>query len=274
MGRATLRVEKLLAMDSGTGAEPIAGEATQEPAFGLPAVWIEPERRADAEMAGYTVIEPIAGLITHLTEIARRHAHEILSREDTQALLDHLKERAPTVVNELVPGLLSAGAVQAVLQNLLAEGVPILDLATILEALSDKATQVKDPEVLTEFVRQALARTVCSAHLSPDGKLHAIYLEADVEQRLLGYLGQGDGGGAPLHPSYTRELLERIGKAVTEAYGHGLEPVVLVPATLRRHLAALVAPTLRGVAVLSYNEVLPTIDVEAITAVGMSENDR
>jgi len=271
VGRGQLRVGKLLAMDPGSGADPLRGEATREPAFGLPAVWIEPSRKAEAEMVGYTVIEPAAVLVTHLTELIKRHADEILSREDATALLDHLKQRAPTVVNEVVPGLLQVGVVQAVLENLLREGVPILDLATILEALGDKASHTKDPEVLTEFVRQALARTVCSQRLSADGKLHAVYLDTDVEQRLLQFLGQGDGAGAPLDPSYTRELLERIGKAVTDAYGRGLEPAVLVPATLRRHLAALIAPTLRGVAVLSYNEVLPTLDVEPVAAVSMED---
>ena len=271
VGRATLRIDKLLAMDSGAGADPVRGEKTSEPAFGLPAVWIEPERRSEAEMAGYTVIEPVAVLITHLTEIIKRHSDEILSREDAQALLEHLKQRAPTVVAELVPGLLTVGAVQTVLQNLLREGVPVLDLATVLEALGDRAAQVKDPDVLTEFVRQALARAICSAHVGADGKLHAIYLDPDVEQRLLAVVGQGDPSQAPVDPSYTRTLLERIGKAVTEAYGRGLDPVVLAPATLRRHLAALIAPTLRGVAVLSFNEVLPTIDVDAVAAVGMDD---
>ncbi|MFW6161761.1 MAG: flagellar biosynthesis protein FlhA [Planctomycetota bacterium] len=271
MGQGQLRVDRLLAMDSGAGADPIEGEATREPAFGLPAVWIEPSRRAEAEMAGYTVIEPIAVLITHLTELIKRHAHEVLSREDVQGLLDHLKQRAPTVVNELQPNGIHVGIVQAVLENLLREGVPILDLATILETLCDKAGQTKDPDILAEFARQALARTVCSGHVSPEGKLHAIYLEPDVEQRLAQFIGQGDGGGAPLDPAYTNELLQRIGRAVAEAYGRGQEPVVLVPATLRRHLAALVAPTLRGVAVLSYNEVLPTLDVEPVAAVSMAD---
>ncbi len=270
VGTGQLRVGKLLAMDSGAGADRIQGEATREPAFGLPAVWVAPSQRAEAELAGYTVIEPIAVLITHITELIKRHPDEILGREDVQALLDQLKRRAPTVVNELVPGLLPVGTVQAVLANLLREGVPILDLATILEALSDKASQVKDPDLLTEFVRQALARAVCAGRLSRDGKLHAVYIDADVEQRLAQFVGQGGAAAAPLDPGYTRELLERIAKAVGEAYGRGLEPVVLAQAPLRRHLAALLAPTLRGVAVLSYQEVLPTLDVEPLAAITMA----
>ncbi|MFP4058107.1 MAG: flagellar biosynthesis protein FlhA [Candidatus Brocadiia bacterium] len=272
VGRAQLRVDRLLAMDSGAGAQPIEGEKTTEPAFGLPAVWIAPHQRQMAEMAGYTVIEPAAVLVTHLSEVVKGHAHEILSREDAQALLDNLKERAPTVVNELVPGLLPLGAVQSVLENLLREGVPILDLTTVLETLADRANQTKDPDVLTEFVRQSLARTICSQHVDAEGKLHAIYLDGEIEQRLAQALGGGEGAGqAALDPAYTRTLIERIGKAVTEAYGRGLSPVVLTAAPLRRHVQALVGPTLRGVAVLSYNEVLPTLDVEVAATVSLRE---
>jgi len=271
VGRAQLRLGQLLAMDSGTGAGPIDGEPTTEPAFGLPARWLPPERRSEAEMAGYTVIEPAAVLITHLSEIIKTHAHEILGREDVQGLLDGLKERAPTVVKELVPALLPVGTVQAVLQNLLRERVPILDLPTILEALSDRATQVKDPGVLTEFARQSLARAICSQHLGPDGKLHAIYLDSELEQRLLQSAGaQADGTPAtPLDPDTTRSLIERIGKAATEAYGRGLVPVVLTSSALRRHLGALLAPTLRGLSTIAYNEVLPTIDVEPLASIDM-----
>jgi len=270
VGRGQLRVGGLMAMDSGAGAEPIDGEKTAEPAFGLPALWIEPERRHEAESAGYTVIEPAAVLITHLTEIIKRHADEIPSRDDVQALLDHLKQRSPTVVNELVPGLLTVGGVQAVLENLLREGVPVLDLATILETLADHAHQVKDPDILTEYVRQALARTLCTPRLGRDGKLHAICLESEIEQRLAQAVGgKGGDGQIPLEPTYTRTLLERIAKAYTQASNRGVEPVVLTSAPLRRHLRALVGPALRGVAVLSYNEILPTIDLDIVATVGM-----
>ena len=272
IGQGQLRIGKLMAMDSGAGADPIEGETTTEPAFGLPALWIEPERRSEAEMAGYTVIEPVAVLITHLSELVKTNAYELLTREDTQALLDHLKERAPTVVKELVPGLLPVGVVQAVLQSLLHERVPILDLATILETLADHATQTKDPAILTEFARQSLARTICSSHLGRDGKLHAIYLDTQAEQRLLKSFTQADGAAqAPLDPGYTQALIQRIGKAVTDAYGHGLDPVVLTSSALRRHLSALVASALRGVSVVAYNEVLPTIDVDVVATVDANQ---
>ncbi len=273
VGRGTLRVEKLLAMDSGTGAQPLEGERTTEPAFGLPAVWIEPQRREEAELAGYTVIEPAAVLITHLTEIIKRHAHEILSREDVQALLDNLKQRAPTVVNELVPNLMTVGGVQAVLQNLLREQVPILDLATILETLADNAQQVKDPAVLTELVRQSLARTICSKHIGPDGKLHAVCFDPAIEQRLMQAFG-GKEGGMPLEPAFTRALLENVSKAITTAYGRGLDPVVLTPAAIRRHVRGLIGPTFHGVSVISYNEVLPTVDVEVVATVTLGQKEQ
>ena len=273
VGRAQLRVDRLLAMESAGGASPVPGEATREPAFGLPALWIVPERREEAEIAGYTVIEPAAVLVTHLSEILKNHADEILGREDVQALLTHLKARAPTVVNELVPNLMPLGAVQAVLENLLRERVPILDLATILETLADRCGQVKDPEVLTELVRQSLSRTICSQHLGPDGRLHAIYLDPEVEQRLLQAIGAADGAQVAVEPTYTRTLLEKIGKAVTDAYARGSDPVVLTSSALRRHLRALIAPTLRGVAVLAFNEVLPTLDVELVGTVSMRERE-
>ena len=271
VGRALLRVDRLLAMESAGGAAPVPGERTREPAFGLPALWIVPERREEAELAGYTVIEPAAVLVTHLSEVLKSHADEILGREDVQALLNYLKGRAPTVVNELVPGLMPVGGVQAVLENLLRERVPVLDLATILETLADRCGQVKDPELLTELVRQSLSRTICSQHVGPDGKLHVIYLDPEVEQRLLQAIGSTDGGHVAIEPTYTRTLLERIGKAVTDAYARGVEPVVLTSTALRRHLRALIAPTLRGVAVLAFNEVLPTLDVELVGTVSMRE---
>ena len=274
VGRMRLRLDKLLAVDFGAGTDPVPGERTTEPAYGLPALWVDLEQQDLAEMAGYTVITPATALVTHLSEVIKRHADEILGREDVQELLKHLREKqAPTVVNELVPNLMTVGGVQAVLENLLREGVPILDLAAILEALSDKAAQVKDPDVLTELVRQRLARTLCSQYLGSDGRLHAIYLDGEVEQRLLQSVGHADAGAAvPLEPAYTRTLLERTGAAVVEARGRGLDPVLLTSPLLRRHLWTIVAPTLPGVPVLSYNEILRSVDVEVAATVGMRDD--
>jgi len=168
---------------------------------------------------------------------------------------------------------MTVGGVQAVLQNLLREQVPILDLATILETLADNAQQVKDPAVLTELVRQNLARTICSRHIGPDGKLHAVCFDPAIEQRLMQAFASKEGG-MPLEPAFTRALLENVSKAITTAYGRGLDPVVLTPAAIRRHVRSLIGPTFHGVSVVSYNEVLPGVDVEVVATVTMSQKEQ
>ena len=176
LARGTLLANNLLAIDSGMVQKPVKGQETREPAFGLPALWIAPAQKDEAEAAGYTVADPRSVLITHLTEIIRKQAPEILSRDNVKTLVDGLKETCPTVIEELTPAVIGLGGVQKVLQNLLAEGIPITDLGGILEAIADHAATTKDPVQLTELVRKSIARTIC-ATVESRGNVGAITLD-------------------------------------------------------------------------------------------------
>ena len=173
IGSGSLMVGNLLAMDPGNVMEPVAGIPTKEPAFGLDAIWITPRQKEEATYAGYTVVDLSTVIATHLTELIRQNAHELLGRQELQSLLDYFKQTAPKVVEDLIPALLPLGTVLKVMKNLLKESVPIRDLRTILEALADAAPIQKDPQVLTEHVRTALARTITKKLVGPDGQIHA-----------------------------------------------------------------------------------------------------
>ncbi len=176
VARGELRIAQFLAMNPNAGESDLPGELTQEPAFGLPAKWIHEDQRERAELLGYTVVEPAAVLATHLTEVIQKHAAELLGRQETQKLVDHLKESNPVIVGELVPDLLGLGTVQKVLQNLLRERVPIRDLTSIFESLADSSSVSKDPDFLTESARSTLARVITQRNLASDGKLQVITL--------------------------------------------------------------------------------------------------
>ncbi|HOJ23149.1 MAG TPA: FHIPEP family type III secretion protein, partial [Armatimonadota bacterium] len=171
-------------MDPGGVASPVQGIQAKEPAFGLPALWVDEQTRQAAELAGYTVVDPLTVLITHLTEIIRRHADELLSRQTVQELLDGVREREPAAVQGLVPDLLSLADVQRVLQRLLHERVSIRDLVPILEALGDAARFTKSIDLLTEEARRALARWLCQTYQAADGKIHVVMLDPRTEQFL------------------------------------------------------------------------------------------
>ena len=175
---------QLLAMNPGTADLPLDGIPTVEPSFGLPAVWIGEAQREQAEISGYTVVDPTSLLVTHLSEVIRRNAAELLGRQDVRALLDALKERLPAPVEELVPDLMTVGEVQRVLQTLLSEAVPIRDLVTILETLGDKAKLTKDVPILAEYCRQALARAICGRFVDETGTLRAITLDPEVDREI------------------------------------------------------------------------------------------
>ncbi len=264
IGRGELHANQYLAMDSGLGAEPLDGEDTIEPAFGLPAKWIADADRQRAEMAGYTVVDPPSVLTTHLSELIRRHAPELLSRQDVQSLLTNLKEEYPTVVEELVPGVLTVGEVQSVLQELLRERVSIRDLVTIAETLADRGRQTRDIEQLTEFVRAALSRQISMQNRAEDGRLYAITLQPRLEQTLAGALQPTDRGTAiVIEPDLMQRLLTRIAMQVEAAAATGVQPVLLCSARIRRPLRRLIERALPAQPVLAYAEVTGEVDVQS-----------
>ncbi|MEX1022289.1 MAG: flagellar biosynthesis protein FlhA [Dehalococcoidia bacterium] len=265
IGGGTLHVHQFLAMDSGLATGDIEGEATTEPAFGLPAKWVAQHEKQQAELMGYTVVDPPSVLITHLNELIRRHAPELLSRQDTQSLLTNLKEEYPAVVEELVPGVLTVGEVQGVLQLLLSEGVSVRDMVSIAETLADLGRQTKDIEALTEGVRQTLARQLSMQHRAPDGRLHAITLNPRLEQTLAQALTQTDNGMAlVVSPDLLQRLMNRVATQMEHAAASGQQPVLLTSTRIRRPLRRLLERSLPALAVLSFAEVAREVDVEAV----------
>ena len=267
VAQGEILVGHFLAMNPGTATEPIAGVATTEPTFGLPAQWISADERERAQVLGYTVVDPSSVITTHLTETIRRHARDLLGRQEVQGLLDVIKPSHPSVVETLVPNLLPLGTVQKVLQNLLAEGVSIRDLALILEALADAAPATKDPVVLTEYVRQGLGRTICRELTAGDGVLKVFTLSPALEQRLGDALAEGDQGRyLALEPRTAQRVIEAIAKTIGKEPPDGT-PVVLCGPVIRPHLRRLTERYLPHLAMLSYNEIGPEVTLKALAMV-------
>ena len=265
VARWALMPGQVLAMNPGTADAHLDGIATVEPAFGLPAVWISESQREQAEISGYTVVDPTSLIVTHLSEVIRRDGDELLGRQDTRALLDQLKERSPAPVDELVPDLLSVGEVQRVLQLLLTEGVPIRDLVTIVETLGDKAKITKDVPILAEYCRQALARVICSRFVDAQGVLRAITLDPDTDREIAESVMRTEEGAQPtIDPARLSHLLDALSAQVDAAHAIGVAPLVLCSAATRRHLKGLTVHALPQLSVLSYNEILPTVRIEPV----------
>ncbi|MBD3334568.1 MAG: flagellar biosynthesis protein FlhA, partial [Candidatus Eisenbacteria bacterium] len=234
MARGQLALGHDLAMGGPADGPALEGIPTKEPAFGLQAVWIPSAKREEAEMHGYTVVEPAAVLTTHLTELIRRQGHELLDRQETQRLLDQVKARHPAVVEELTPGLLPLGQVQKVLQRLLEERVSIRDLVTILETLADTAQSTKDLDVLVEKVREALGRALIQPYKDDRGVLHAIALDPELEQELLENIREGDGTRfLILPPDRLQALVAELTQAMEEAVVSSGQPLLLCSQAIR-----------------------------------------
>jgi flagellar biosynthesis protein FlhA len=270
VARGEVYPDRFLAMNPATtpGALP-EGIDVREPTFGLPARWISRASKDQALAEGCTVVDASTVIATHLSETIRRHANSLLGRQEVQALIDRLRETHPAVVEGLVPGLLALGAVHRVLQRLLAEGVSIRDLPTILEVLADAATVTKDPALLTEHARAALADAVCQPYLAQDGSLQVLLLSPGAESRLLETLGRADADEG-LAPGLGPSLLDAIGRTMEAAPPFDNKPVLLCASALRRHLRRLTERTLPHLGVLSFAEIPPTLTVKAMGAVDPS----
>ena len=267
---AELQPRHLMAMDPGYVEGEVEGTNTIEPAFGLPAKWIAESAREQAELLGYTVVEPPDVLATHLTEVLKSHAHEILTRQDTQSLIDRVKESSPTVVEELVPDLLNVGGVQKVLEHLLQEQVPVIDMQTILETLADYANLTKDPEILTEYVRTALARTICQKYLNDEGNIPVLTVDPQLEQQIANAMQSTPGGiKVVLSHDVTNRLLERLAESIDGMVNNNQQPVVLTAPNVRPALRRLTETTFPSLAVLSYNEIVPGVDVYSVGMVSL-----
>jgi flagellar biosynthesis protein FlhA len=252
-----------MAMNPGDAMGQLPGIPTTEPAFGLPAVWIPDAGRAEAEALGWTVVDAESVVVTHLTETIRKHAGELLTRQETRHLLDQLKDHNEAVVSEVVPDVLSLGEVQRVLQALLREGVSIRDLGSILEAIGDKARLTRDPAMLAEYARQALGRTIVAPFLDAEGSLKVIALDPQTEQAMAEALVQtADGEFLAMDPAQAAQLVDGAAAQVELAMAMGQRPVLLCSARVRRHLRSLCEQRLPQLAVCSYNEIPAGIGVE------------
>ena len=260
-----------LAMNPGTVTDQVPGIDTREPAFGLPARWVSKAQKERAELAGYTVVDPPAVVATHLTEIIRTHAHDLLGRQEVQALMDAARTSHPAVVEELLPNLLTLGEVQKVLQNLLREGISIRDLVSILESLADHARSTRDIDLLTEFCRQALSRAIAQHYGLHGGQVKVITLHPDLEHRLAAGLERRETGAyVNLEPELLQKVLASLTAQANRAAALGHTPIVLTSPGVRFHFKRLTERTMPRLIVLSYNELLPDVEVEAIGMVSVA----
>lgn len=267
IAQGDLLVGNLLVMNPASDEFAIEGVDTVEPAFGLRARWIPADRRDDAEMAGYTVIEPAAVMMTHLAEVIRRHSYELLGRREVNSLLDMVKKSNQSLVDEIIPAKISVGDLQKVLQNLLREEIPIRDMVTILETISDHAAKVKDPDMLSEFVRQSLKRTI-THRVSQDGELKVITIDPQVEKLISSSVRRTEQGTyLALEPDKAQSIIEHMTATVERCEAQGVEPVVLVSPAIRFYFKRLTEQALPQLTVVSYSELENNIRVQSVGAV-------
>lgn len=257
-----------LAINPGTVTQKIAGVETIDPTFGLAALWVTEANKEKAKMAGYTVVDAATVMTTHVKEIIKRSAHELLGRQDTQNLIDTYSETNPKVVEELIPGQLSLGQVQKVMQNLLREQVSIRDIGTILETLSDKATITKDTDGLTEYVRAALSRSISKSLRLDDGTLPVIVLDPTLENRVAGGVQQTDHGAfLALDPELAQKIIDAIRSNSDKFDMLNASPVLLTGAVVRMPLSRLVERFIPNLVVISHNEVSQDTTINNIATV-------
>ena len=269
LSKSDVMPSHVMAIDPGTAQRgALQGVATKEPAFGLPALWVPESMREQAQLAGYTVVDATSAIATHLSEIVKRHGHELLGRQEVQALLDETAKSHPRLVEELIPTMLSLGTVVRILGNLLREGIPIRDLRTILEAIADHATTIKDSELLTEIARQALSRTITRQHQAPDGTLAVITLDPRLDRSLNEQVSAlPQGGLLNLDPGTSQKLLMALKQAAERVAARGQQPIVLCSPALRRHIRRLTDRILRTVPVLGLNEIDATVQLQSLDTI-------
>ncbi len=267
-----IRMGYVMALNPGLASKPIRGIETVEPAFGLPALWIPESRRAEAEAAGYTVIETAAVLATHLKELLKRHAHELLGRQDTQKLLDQVKKEYPVVVEELVPSQISLGTLQKILQNLLREHVSIRDLVRILEIIGDSVQYTKDPDLLTEYVRNGLVPAIHEPYLAEDGAIHAMTMDPQLEKKISESVRQDESTlKIPnLSPAVLKDIYEQIKNLSDKLMEEGRPAVMVVSPAVRLYVRKLVETVFPDLAVLSITEIPTQVEIKSIGTVRLN----
>ncbi|MBQ7723853.1 MAG: flagellar biosynthesis protein FlhA [Selenomonadaceae bacterium] len=264
IARGELMLDHFLAMNSGTVFEEIPGIETVEPAFGLPALWIPEGQREQAELNGYTVVDAVSVLATHLTEIIKQHASEILGRQETQNLVDNLAKSNRGLVDEVVPELLGIGEIQKVLSNLLSERVSIRDMATIMEVLADYARATKDTEILTEYVRHAMARQITHQVVQGD-TLPCVTLDPALENRIVGAIQRTDHGSyVSLDPESMRRMVNSVTTEVEKLANAGYPAVILTSPAVRLYFRKLIERSVQGLTIVSHAEIDQSVEIQIL----------
>jgi flagellar biosynthesis protein FlhA len=261
IARGEVMADHLLALSTSDVEEEIYGIPTVEPTFGLPALWIPKSEREEAEVLGYSTVDPPSVIATHLTEIIKRHGHELLNRQQVQILVENLGKTQPALVEEVVPKLFSLGEVQKILANLLSENVPIRDMATIIEALGDYGNITRDADLLTEYVRQALRRSI-SKRFVPDDVAYAITLDPSLEQLIIDSTKQSEHGSyLAIEPIQVHSIFDKLRAIIENMKNRGRTPVILTSPMVRRQFRKIIEQISPELAVLSFNEIESSVEV-------------
>jgi len=270
VARGELMIKHYLAMETGKVTRSLEGIKTKEPTFGFSAVWIRKEQKEEAEASGYIVVSASSVLITHLTEIIKSYAYEILGRQEVQNLINNLKENYPAVVEELIPNLMSLGDVHRVLQNLLRERISIRNLLTILETLADWAPQTKNIDILTEYARQGLSRYISKQYQDEEGKISAITLDPRLEQKILESVEHKERVSyINIKPQIIQQVVSRITPLINKSTSLNYQPIVLTSPGVRPYFKRIMEKFLPSLVVLSYNEIIPEVQIKPIGVVNI-----
>ncbi|SNX55501.1 flagellar biosynthesis protein FlhA [Thermoanaerobacterium sp. RBIITD] len=271
VGRGKVYVNRYLCMHAGDLSSDLKGISEKEPAFGLPALWIDDSEKSKAESLGYTVVDVPSVLATHLTSVIKKHSDELLGRQEVKELLDNIKLTNPALIEEIVPKLLNLGDIEKVLRNLLREEISIRDMVTILETLEDYAPNTKDTDVLTEYVRQSLKRAISNKYVK-NGKLQVITLDPNIEQSIQNAINQTDHGTyLALQPDMMQKIVKAIHSIINKITIKGEQPIILTAPIIRFYLRKLVEQISKDIVVLSYNELLPDVEVFSLGTVKLNE---
>ncbi|GIO41831.1 flagellar biosynthesis protein FlhA [Paenibacillus apis] len=270
VGGGELLLNHYLAMSPGFDDDSISGIETQEPAFGLPALWVDEATKDRAELSGYTVVDPPSVVATHLTELIKKHAHELLGRQETKTLIDNLKENYAVLVDELIPSVLTVGDVQKVLAKLLREKISIRDMVTIFETLADYGSYTKDPDVLTEYVRQALSRQITQQFTQQGETMRVITVGPSLEKKISESVQQTEQGSyLALDPVSTQTLFQKLSEQINRLLQSGQQPIVLTSPTIRMYLRQVIERSMQDIPVLSYSELEPTVEIQSVGVVNL-----
>jgi len=266
-----IMLDHYLAMSPGIDDESIEGIQTVEPAFGMPALWVNEEMKEEAEMAGYAIVDPPSVVSTHLTEVIKRHAHELIGRQEVKSLIENVRETSPAVVEELIPNLMAIGEVQKVLMKLLKEKVSIRNLLVILETLADYAHQTKDADVLTEFVRQALSRQITLQYTNPSEPLQVITAGAGLEKKFAESVHRSEQGNyLSIDPETSQLIYQKISEQANQLQQSGVQPILLTSPAIRIYMRQFIERFAPELPVLSYNELEPEVEIQSVGVVNIS----